>query len=1053
MDNRLTGLKDDWLTAVSVEMKKIVNIILISLAFVFSLSAQSPSAMTEDWESGDFSSMQWERSGNQYRWEITSEGAHSGRYCARSGNYYTKNTESVLQLSVYLNESGTFSYFRKIFSAESSGTFYFYIDGVQKETLSGYADWSEYQCEITSGFHVLKFCYQRNGNASKGSDCVWIDDISLPNGIQMNTSADLCDAPAQLHAETAGNNVVLTWNGSQNPHEILIFDDVEGHEHGAINSQVTVGWSYIDGDNLPTGTFSSMNFLNEGDTMAFIVIDDQQISGTGGNYYLANSGHNYFGCPFHSNIRNDDWIISPELNFSEAFTFSFYARNFSRNYNEKFVASYSITDANESSFIPLHCDTIETTYLWTEYSFYVPSSAKYVALHCVSYDQYMLCLDDISIRGQIGHTCNVYRDGVLIATNVADSTYTDIGVASGSHCYTITYNCGGNTESAHSNEVCIEATNLSKAEITAIIDSIATTTRETLENQDHPTREVSNAHMATTLEDMFEWNKYPTYDVYTQLLQYFKETFPNLCEIDTILEDTPHPDLHHSIFAIHISNTLGQATTKPAFLYSSSMHGTEVVCFYMMLHLADYILNNATTDSAVMKILDNVDLYICPLENPDGAYHATNDLIWQGENYSTYHNYNDVQLNRNYPHLPGFDTEANIQPETQAIIDWVTPIHFVMSVNFHCGAELINYPWDSWTTSQRAHADSDWFRYIGQNYATLCHAQDTSYMYGNGAGYAVIDGGDWSVVTGSRQDYMTYYQHCREVTMEISRTHVVTDPDELQSYWNNSKNALLSYAMECDYGFWGVVTDAITHEPVEAMIKVLNHDYFHSEVYSHQPLGAYHRPIMAGTYTVEVSAPCYQTVTFTVTTKPGTKVRRDVELQPLVVAPLAFDQHILSGMQATVVALSQNEVFWFDSDTASEAIATGNYYTTPVLFDTETYYIEERFVEDTLVCISPRSSVSVFVHDTTGNTTFIENIDSQNFVVYPNPTRDYLTIESNGVEIADIAVYDTNGRLIFRKEQPTERIDVSGLIQGAYYLRMETTDGYTTILKFVKLDN
>ena len=44
MDNWLTGLKDDWLTAVSVEMKKIVNIILISLAFVLSLSAQSPSA-------------------------------------------------------------------------------------------------------------------------------------------------------------------------------------------------------------------------------------------------------------------------------------------------------------------------------------------------------------------------------------------------------------------------------------------------------------------------------------------------------------------------------------------------------------------------------------------------------------------------------------------------------------------------------------------------------------------------------------------------------------------------------------------------------------------------------------------------------------------------------------------------------------------------------------------------------------------------------------------------------------------------------------------------
>ena len=1033
-------------------MRSVFCFLLIQTTFLLSAFAQNDSQMLlEDWETGDFSTMQWERLGNQYKWEITSEGAHSGRYCARSGNYYTKNTESVLQLSVYLNESGTLSYFRKVFSSENSGTFYFYLDGVLKETLSGYVDWSEYQCEITSGFHVLKFCYQRNGNASKGSDCVWIDDISLPNGIQMNTSADLCDAPAQLHAETAGNNVVLTWNGSQNPHEIVIFDDVEGHEYGAINSQGTVGWNYIDGDNLPTGTFSSMNFLNEGDTMAFIVIDDQQISGTGGNYYLANSGHNYFGCPFHSNIRNDDWIVSPELNFSEAFTFSFYARNFSRNYNEKFVASYSITDANESSFIPLHCDTIETTYLWTEYSFYVPSTAKYVALHCVSYDQYILCLDDISIRGQIGHTCNVYRDGVLIATNVADSTYTDIGVASGTHCYTITYNCGGNTESDHSNEVCVEIQALSKTEISAIIDSLSATATREMQN-DHPTREVSNAHMATTLDEMFEWNKYPTYEVYTQLLQHFKNNFPELCEIDTILEDTPHPDLHHSIFAIHISNTLGQTTTKPAFLYSSSMHGTEVVCFYMMLHLADYILNNATTDSAVMKILDNVDLYICPLENPDGAYHATNDLIWQGEGYSTYHNYNDVQLNRNYPHLPGFGTEANIQPETQAIIDWVTPIHFVMSVNFHCGAELINYPWDSWTTSQRAHTDADWFRYTGQNYATLCHAQDTSYMYGNGAGYAVIDGGDWSVVTGSRQDYMTYYQHCREVTMEISRTHVVTDPEELQSYWDNSKNALLSYAMECDYGFWGVVTDAITHEPVEAMIKVLNHDRFHSEVYSHLPLGAYHRPIMAGTYTVEVSAPCYQTVTFTVTTKPGTKVRCDVELQPQVTTPVAFDQYILSGMQTTLVVLSQNEVLWFDSDTSSQPMASGNYYTTPVLFDTTTYYIEEQYVDDTLTCISPRSSVTVFVIDTTSITSILptENLESR-FAVYPNPADKYLTIENLVPDNFTLNLYDSNGKQILTQQiSQSAQIDVSWLAPGAYILQAVYGDGKKEVMKIVK---
>ena len=1027
-------------------MRSVFCFLLIQTTFLLSAFAQNDSQMLlEDWETGDFSAMQWERLGNQYKWEVTSEGAYNGKYCARSGNYYMANTESTLQLSVYLNESGTLSYFRKVFSSENSGTFYFYLDGVLKETLSGYVDWSEYQCEISSGFHVLKFRYQRNDSSSKGSDCVWIDDISLPNGIQVNTPANLCDAPTQLQAETIGNNVVLTWNGSQNPQEIVIFDDVEGHEHGTINSQGTVGWNYIDGDNAPTANFSTLNFLNEMDTMAFIVIDDQEITNNSNYFHLAHSGHKYFGCPYIYSTTNDDWIISPELNFTEAFRFSFYARSFSSQYsNEKFVASYSITDANESSFIPLHCDTIKTTYLWTEYSFYVPSSAKYVAVHCISHDQYIFCVDDISIHGRTGHSCNVYRDGVLIAANVTDSTYTDVGVMPGNHCYTITYNCSSNTESAHSSEVCVNVEGNER--FLTQIDSI---NMHCVQPKGILGRDSNGEHMATTLEEMFDWNKYPTYEVYTQLLGHFQNTFPELCEIDTILEDTPHPDLHHSIYGIHISNTLGQTTTKPAFLYSSTMHGDEEVGFFVMLRLVDYILNNATTDTVVQQILDNIDLYICPVENPDGLYNVSNDMIYNG--YCTRRNYNNVDLNRNYPHLPVFDTEADIQPETTAMIDWVTPKNFVMSANFHSGAELLNYPWDSWRTSQRTHADDNWYRYICQNYASLCQAEDTAYLRGEDNGKSVTEGGDWYVIRGSRQDYMNFYQHCREVTVEISPYHIY-DTTILPTYWTKNKNALLSYAMECDYGFWGVVTDAVTHEPVEAMIKVLNHDIFYSEVYSYLPLGAYHRPIMAGTYTVEVSAPCYQTVTFTVTTKPGTKVRCDVELQPQVTTPMAFDQYILSGMQTTLVTLSQNEVLWFVSDTASQPIASGNYYTTPVLFDTTTYYIEERYVDDTLTCISPRSSVTVFVIDTTNISSMLHTeISESRFAVYPNPADKYLTVENFVPDNLTLTLYDSNGKQILTQQiSKSAQIDVSWLHPGAYFLQAVYGDGIKEVKKIVK---
>lgn len=816
---------------------------------------------------------------------------------------------------------------------------------------------------------MLKFCYTKNQTKSRGSDCVWIDDISMPQGIIVTPPSD----------------------SSSDSEEVVIFDDVEGHMYGTVNSSGTVGWSYIDGDAASTATYNLLDFPNEGSPMAFVVLDDYLLVG---NYYnvTAHSGHKFFGSPYHSDRVNDDWIVSPELNFSEPFTFSFYARSFADRFaDEKFVVAYSLTNTNAGSFIPLHCDTITTTAEWTEYSFTVPTEARYVAIHCVSHDQYMFCLDDLTIRGR---------------RSSEQSPLTQ-----------------------PSNQSIRQS--LAQSNNLAILQS----------------KDISNDHMATTLEEMLRWNKYPTYEVYTQLLQYFHDSFPTLCQIDTILDTTPHPDLHHSIFAIHISNTLGQATTKPAFLYSSTMHGWEVVCYYTVLRLADYILNNATTDSAVQRLLDNVDLYICPLENPDGTYHLTNDLILKDGIHSTYHNYNDVQLNRNYPLLPGLTDTVNIQPETQAIIDWVTPKHFVMSVNFHCGAEIVNYPWDAWTTAQRSHADADWFRYTGQNYASLCQAVDTAYMYGDYRGRSVIEGADWSPLAGGRQDYMTYYQRCREVTIEMSYQSVITDTLVLPTFWEKSKDALLSYAMESSYGFWGTVTDAVTGEPVEAMIKVVDHDYFHSEVFSHLPLGVYHRPIMAGTYTVEVSAPCYQTATFTITTRPGVDIRHDVQLQRLTAAPVAYDQYILSGMQTTLVTLSQNEVHWYDSDTATQAIAVGNSFTTPTLYDTTTYYLEERYQDDSLLCISPRSSVTVYA---IGNLSTID-LPISTLIIHPNPAENDLTLEGGDSGPLLVEIYDIKGSPVMECTITCPMsLDIAMLTSGCYFLKATHADGHQTAVKFIK---
>lgn len=1011
-------------------MKKVLLFFALALC---TLNSMGQTRTFEGWESRTFDSYRWERPG-AYRWEVTSVGAYSGRYCARSGNYYLNSTESALQLAVVVTEGGTLSYMRKVSSEAGYDYFRFYIDGTLMEELSGEAQWDTFSCTVAAGFHRLKWVYSKDGSTSKGSDCVWIDDISWPGAYCDDVVTDSCPAPMGLMATALDGSVSLEWEGGYRTADTVIFDDIEGHPYGAINSAGSVGWHYIDGDSAATSTVSAISFLHEGDTMAFVVLDDDMM--TGSNVVAAHSGHRYLASVYHSSINNDDWIVSPELHFADTFAFAFYARGYNTTYSdERFLVCYSTTGSRAEDFIPLHYDTLTTTAAWEQYRFTVPPTARYVAIHHVSYNEYIFCLDDLRISGRIaeGNISNLYRDGTLIAEGLTESRYLDTTAEQGRHCYEVTHRCGEAMESDPSAMACI-----------TLGDSLLTkkSGEELLPPKmpsdaapDGPQNAIDSSHMAYSLAEMEDWRHYPTYGVYVEMMHHFAQEFPQWCRLETILDSTPHPTSPHAILALHISTTPDEATTKPAFLYSSTMHGDEVTGYYLMLRLIDYILHHAESDTAVQEILENVDLYICPLENPDGTYHLNDNLI--ASSYSRRYNEAGIDLNRNYPYLPTRDGEANVQPETEAMIAWLTPKHFVMSVNFHCGSSVLNLPWDLWTKSTRTHADVDWYRYIGQNFVTQCHAIDSS-SYSGVSGRAVLTGGDWYTCVGTRQDFLNYYLHCREITIELSPTHLLFDPSDLQYYWDINRDVMLKYILESTHGFWGTVTDAESGEPLEAQITVLGHDRFNSEVYSSLPLGAYHRPIMAGSYRVAVTAPCHVSDTISVTVMPDEGLRLDVHLQPCAPTPYAPSQYLLAGEQATLTALSTSEVYWYAADTAAEPIAVGNIFTTPPLYENTTYYVESQHRADTMLCISPRDSVMVWVIDTT-TPQGIADVAELPIAVYPNPTARSCYIQTP-LQHAMVRLYDMNGALL--REQPlaaTHTLDLSDLASGTYIIALYDT--------------
>jgi len=383
-----------------------------------------------------------------------------------------------------------------------------------------------------------------------------------------------------------------------------------------------------------------------------------------------------------------------------------------------------------------------------------------------------------------------------------------------------------------------------------------------------PTR--ATVTMATNYAEMVNgWNRYPTYSTYLAMMDTFQTRYPNLCKIDTILASTPGG---RKVLCAHISNNLNNNMGKPSIFYTSTMHGDEVVGYYFMLRLIDMLLSNYNTNTRLTNMVNNFDIWICPLHNPDGTYHTSNTQINTSPT-STRANYNGVDLNRSFPQAEG-TIGSGYEPEVSAMMQFFDEHNFTLAANFHGGAEVFNYPWDAWRTSTRAHADDAWWQYIGRKFADTCHTYSSSYFTEENNG--ITEGGDWYVITGSMQDYHNWFLGTRHVTIEVGDK--VLSTSSLPSYWSYAYHSLLNLIEESGYGIHGTVTDSLTGEPLQAMVYVNNHDAYHSYVETALPYGTYHRPIKGGQYSVTYSAEGYNSKTITVNVTDGAKLTKNVQL-------------------------------------------------------------------------------------------------------------------------------------------------------------------------------
>ncbi len=369
-----------------------------------------------------------------------------------------------------------------------------------------------------------------------------------------------------------------------------------------------------------------------------------------------------------------------------------------------------------------------------------------------------------------------------------------------------------------------------------------------------------------------DWDYYPTYDAYVTMMNQFAADYPDLCELVNI--GTTNEG--RALLFIHINNNLGQEVNEPEFMYTSTMHGDEVTGYVLMLRLIDYLLSNYGDNDKVTNLVNNVDIWINPLANPDGTYAGGNNTVYG----ATRANALGVDLNRNYadpedgPHPDGNE----YQVETLAFMEFAANHHLNMSANFHGGAEVLNYPWDTW---QQLHADNDWWIYVCREYADTVHAHSPS-GYLTDLNNGITNGYAWYTTSGCRQDYMNYFEYCREVTMEIS-SQKTPSASQLPNYWEYNYRSLLNFMEQSTFGVSGLITDQFTGEPIEAKMYVNNHDNNNSWVYSRLPVGDYHRYLKSGGYNVTYSATGYYPKTVTsIPVLNRQKTPMNIQLEPII---------------------------------------------------------------------------------------------------------------------------------------------------------------------------
>ncbi len=379
-------------------------------------------------------------------------------------------------------------------------------------------------------------------------------------------------------------------------------------------------------------------------------------------------------------------------------------------------------------------------------------------------------------------------------------------------------------------------------------------------------------------------DEYYTYEEYTQIMQDIAAQYPNICHLESAGQSVQGREL----WFMEISDNVNVQEDEPEVKLISTMHGDEPVGYVNLVKLIQLLTSQYGTDPRITNIVDNTEIWINPLMNPDGY------TLHQRENA------NNVDLNRSFPDIvteQDNNTPDGREPEVQHIMNFTANHTSDLSMNFHTGSVVINYPWDRIPDLA---PDNDLLIQLSLAYASHNPEMSNSTQFENG----ITNGYAWYEADGSMQDWNLFFENDIEITAELDYTKW-PPPSDLPNLWTNNKESLLSYIEEAQIGIRGIVSDP-EGNPLNAIIQIAGNTQLDN---TDPDVGDYHRLLLPGTYQVTYSATGFVPQTIEVTVNEGDATIQNVTLQPA--ESLTFNGTVLSNLSQPI---NNAEIQLLDTD-------------------------------------------------------------------------------------------------------------------------------------------